>query len=85
MTTQNPNLLLQQALQENWNHATDWLWLAKQVQLIEHRVFCLKKALHIAPNSRDLQGRLRRLESLMSQEQALSVHHLQSRLAEQAF
>ena len=68
----HPTALFNQAIKENWNHETDWLWLANQVSLVEQQAVCLERALFINPTNCETERTLKMLHRQMPQEQTQS-------------
>lgn len=60
-TITRPSPLLTEALREDSNREMDWLWWARQVIDSGEKAYCLKRALHINPNSRPARDALRRI------------------------
>jgi hypothetical protein len=50
-----------QAVQENWNYESEWLWLARRVALPAQRRYCYEKALYINPGSKAAKKGLKSL------------------------
>ncbi len=46
------SVLFQQALHEDSNQETDWLWLAQQDLDVDEQLYSVRRALYINPESR---------------------------------
>lgn len=55
------SVLFQQALGEDSNRETDWLWLAQQDVDVDEQQYSLRRALYINPQSRQAHRELVRL------------------------
>ncbi|PLS82149.1 MAG: hypothetical protein CYG59_04825 [Chloroflexi bacterium] len=56
------SILFQQALREDSNWETDWLWLAQQALSEHEQLYSLRRALYINPHSRQARHELARLQ-----------------------
>lgn len=57
----SPSPLFKSALIEDYNRALDWLWVESKVTRLEERLYCLRRALYISPDSDKLRRDLDKL------------------------
>ncbi len=59
----NPSDILKDAIAEDSNLASDWLWYAQQVENDAERRYCFERILYINPNDRGAVDALRILNN----------------------